>query len=83
MRSWKNLRKCKKGLFRPDREKDMLTVAIGIPEHSDRVRGMSSTLPYGKTFHEHRSSYKKRDRSKDLEDKKREITKQEFLGFFI
>jgi hypothetical protein len=35
----------KSGLFRLDREKDMLTAAIGTPEHSSRVRGISSTLP--------------------------------------
>jgi hypothetical protein len=74
----------KKGLFVPDREKDMLTAAIGTPEHPSRVRGISSTLPWGKAFHEHRSSYKKRDRyKKKLEDKMREIAKQELIGFFI
>jgi hypothetical protein len=35
----------KKGLFVPDREKDMLTSAIGTPGHLGRVRGISSTLP--------------------------------------
>jgi hypothetical protein len=35
----------KKGLFVPDREKDMLSTAIGTPEHPGRVRGISSTLP--------------------------------------
>jgi hypothetical protein len=35
----------KKGLFVPDREKDMLTAAIGTSEHPGRVRGISSTLP--------------------------------------
>jgi hypothetical protein len=49
----------KKGLFVPDMEKDMLTAAIGTPEHPGRVRGISSTLPWGKAFREHRSSYKK------------------------
>jgi hypothetical protein len=67
----------KKGLFVPDREKDMLTTAIGMPEHPGRVRGISSTLPWGKAFCEHRSSYKKRDRyKKKLDDKMREIAKQ-------
>jgi hypothetical protein len=61
------------GLFMPDREKDMLTAAIETPEHSVRVRGISSTLPWGKAFREHRSSYKKQDRyKKQLEDKMRE-----------
>jgi hypothetical protein len=74
----------KKGLFVLDREKDMLTAAIGTPEHPSRVRGISSTLPWGKAFHEHQSSYKKRGRyKKQLEDKMREISKQELIGFFI
>jgi hypothetical protein len=49
----------KKGFFVPDKEKDMLTAAIGTPEHRGRVRGISSTLPWSKAFREHRSSYKK------------------------
>jgi hypothetical protein len=62
----------KKGLFMPDREKDMLTAATGTPEHPSRVQGISSTLPWGKAFHEHQSSYKKRDHyKKKLEDKMR------------
>jgi hypothetical protein len=74
----------KKGLFVPDREKDMLTTAIGMPKHLGHVRGISSTLPWGKAFREHRSSYKKRDRYKEkIEDNMREITKQELIGFFI
>jgi hypothetical protein len=74
----------KRGLFMPDREKDMLTAAIGTPEHPGHVRGISSTLPWGKAFREHRSSYKKRDRyKKKLEDKMREIAKEELIGFFI
>jgi hypothetical protein len=74
----------KNGFSMPDREKDMLTAAIRTPEHSGRVRGISSTLPWGKAFHEHRVSYKKQDRFKKLlEDKMIEIAKQELIGFFI
>jgi hypothetical protein len=74
----------KKGLFVPDREKDMLTAAIRTPKHHGCVRGISSTLPWGKAFREHRSSYKKRDRyKKKLEDKMSEIVKQELIGLFI
>jgi hypothetical protein len=41
-------------------------------------------LPWGKAFREHRLSYKKRDRyKKQLEDKMREISKKELIGFFI
>jgi hypothetical protein len=69
----------KKGLFKLDR-----AAAIGTPEHFGRVRGISFTLPWGKSFREHRASYRKRDRyKKGLEDKMREIAKQELVGFFI
>ena len=45
---------------------------------------MSSTLPWGKAFREQQASYKKQDHyKKDLEDKMREISKQELLGFFV
>jgi hypothetical protein len=65
-------------------EKDVLTAAIETSEHSCRVRGISSTMPWGKAFNEHRASYKKRDRyKKHFEDKMREIAKQELIGYFI
>jgi hypothetical protein len=35
----------KKGLFRTDRKKDVLTATMGTLEHPGHVRGMSSTLP--------------------------------------
>jgi hypothetical protein len=74
----------KNGLLMPDREKDMLTDVIGMLEHFGLVRGISSTLPLDKAFCEYRSSYKKRDHyKKQLEDKMREIAKQELIGFFI
>uniref|UniRef100_K3YZ31 Ubiquitin-like protease family profile domain-containing protein n=1 Tax=Setaria italica TaxID=4555 RepID=K3YZ31_SETIT len=72
----------KKGLFRPDREKDQLTAMIRTAKHSGRVLGMSSTLPWDKPFPNDQASYRKCDRyKKNLEDKKREIAKQEFLEF--
>jgi hypothetical protein len=62
----------------------MLTATIGTPEHPGCVQGISSTFPLGKAFREHRSSYKKRDRyKKQIEDKMREIAKQELIDFFI
>uniref|UniRef100_K3ZD19 DUF8039 domain-containing protein n=1 Tax=Setaria italica TaxID=4555 RepID=K3ZD19_SETIT len=70
----------KKGLFMPDRERDQLTATIGTVEHSGCDRGMSSTLPWGKEFHNDQASYRKRDHyKKDLEEKMREIAKQEFM----
>uniref|UniRef100_K3Y161 Ubiquitin-like protease family profile domain-containing protein n=1 Tax=Setaria italica TaxID=4555 RepID=K3Y161_SETIT len=62
----------KNGLFRPDREKDHLTTAIRTTEHSGR----------GKSFPNDQASYRKHDRcKKNLEEKMREIAKQEFLEF--
>ena len=34
------LKAVSKGSFKPDREKDELTYALGTPEHTGRVRGM-------------------------------------------
>uniref|UniRef100_K3XQ63 Uncharacterized protein n=1 Tax=Setaria italica TaxID=4555 RepID=K3XQ63_SETIT len=59
----------KKGLFRPDREKDQLTTAIGTATHSGCVRGLTSTLSWCDHY------------KRNLEEKMREITKQEFLEF--
>ena len=65
------------GVFHPDREKDQLTAAIGTSEHSGRVRGVSSSLPWGQAFPDD-TGYRKRDRyKKDLEEKMRSIAKQE------
>jgi hypothetical protein len=47
----------KKGLFVPDREKDMLTAAIGTLEHPGRVRGSSlKSSPRGTPLHSRGSS---------------------------
>uniref|UniRef100_K3Z0W9 Ubiquitin-like protease family profile domain-containing protein n=1 Tax=Setaria italica TaxID=4555 RepID=K3Z0W9_SETIT len=62
----------KKGLFKLDREKDQITAAIGTVEHSR----------CGKSFPNDQASYRKRDRyKKNLEEKMREIAKQEFVEF--
>ncbi|CAO2198212.1 unnamed protein product [Urochloa humidicola] len=66
------------GLFKAYREKDQLTEAIGTPEHSGRVRGVSSKLPWKTAFPNDRG-YKKHDRyKKTLEEKMRAIVKEEF-----
>ncbi|RLN15652.1 hypothetical protein C2845_PM02G13250 [Panicum miliaceum] len=68
----------KQGRFQPDREKDQLTTAIGTPEHSGRVRGVSSSSPWKQAF-ANDPGYKKRDHyKKDLEEKMRAIAKEEF-----
>ena len=68
----------KQGLFHPDREKDQLTAAIGTLEHSRRVRGVSSSLPWKQAF-PNDPDYRKRDRyKKDLEEKMKAIAKEKF-----
>ncbi|KAG2649642.1 hypothetical protein PVAP13_1NG122338 [Panicum virgatum] len=57
---------------------DQLTAAIGTLEHSGRVRGVSSSLPWKQAF-PNDPDYRKRDRyKKDLEENMRAITKEEF-----
>nr|TKV91602.1 hypothetical protein SEVIR_9G107400v2 [Setaria viridis] len=80
---WATLAKVqKKNLWRLYRKKDQLTAAIGTVEHSRRVRGISSTLPWGKEFSNDQANYRKRNRyKKNFEEKMREIAKQKFLEF--
>jgi hypothetical protein len=54
----------KLGLFKPDQEKDQLTMAIGTPEHTGCVRGLSSTTGRAKGFEKDIASYMKCDRYK-------------------
>ena len=53
------------GEFKPQREKDVLTVALGNPEHPGRVRGISSKEGWKEGFGpEWEAMYRKRDRYK-------------------
>jgi len=54
------------GEFKPQREKDILTVALGNLEHSGRVRGISSKEGWKEGFGpEWEAMYRKRDRYKE------------------
>ena len=55
------------GLFRPDRENDELTRALGNPEHTGRTRGKGAGVPWKEGFSEHIDSYRSRKRKKDRE----------------
>jgi hypothetical protein len=58
--------KQKAGEFKPQREKDVLTVALGNPEHPGRVRGISSKEGWKEGFGpEWEGMYRKRDRYKE------------------
>lgn len=59
------------GMFRPDREKDELTLALQNPEHLGRTRGRG-VVPWKIGFKEDIHTYKSRMRSKrDTKDKLR------------
>jgi hypothetical protein len=58
--------KQKAGEFKPQREKDVLTVALGNLEHPGRVRGISSKEGWKEGFGpEWEGMYRKRDRYKE------------------
>ena len=55
----------KKGQFKPHREKDVLSTAIGSKEHGGRVRGMSSKLSIKDGFEKDWARYRSHDRYKE------------------
>jgi hypothetical protein len=58
------------GLFQSDRENDQLKEALGNPEHTGRIHGVGSQMPWKHGFLKDSTSYKKRDRyKKTLEEK--------------
>jgi hypothetical protein len=57
------------GLFKSDRENDVLGGALGNAEHSRRIHGVASQMPWKVGFPNDAWSYKKNDRYKrNLED---------------
>jgi hypothetical protein len=52
------------GQFKSDREKDVLSGALGTVEHTRRIRGVASQMPWKVGFPKDVRSYKKRDRYK-------------------
>jgi len=58
--------KQQEGKFKPQREKDVLTVALGNPEHPGHVRGISSKEGWKEGFRpEWEAMYRKWDRYKE------------------
>jgi hypothetical protein len=56
-------------LFKSDRENDVLSGALGNAEHTGRIHGVASQMPWKFGFPNDAWSYKKRDRCKrNLED---------------
>jgi hypothetical protein len=57
------------GVFKSDRENDVLSGALGNAEHTGRICGVASQMPWKVDFPNDAWSYKKRDRYKrNLED---------------
>jgi hypothetical protein len=56
--------KRKKGEFKPRRENDILTAALGTPEHTGRARGISSKISWREAFPEYAASYRKHEKAK-------------------
>jgi hypothetical protein len=64
------------GLFKPQRERDILTAGLGNPEHPGRVRGISSKEGFGPEWE---GEYKKHDRYKEeMESYFNEEAKKDF-----
>lgn len=56
-----------KGEFEPSREKDELSMGLGNPEHTGRVRGVGKSVSWRDGFQEDRAIYKKHGRNKETE----------------
>jgi hypothetical protein len=56
----KALQEVQEGKFIPDRERDVLTKALGNAEHSGRTRGLGPNYPWSIGFAEDVYSYRKR-----------------------
>jgi hypothetical protein len=74
------------GLFQSDRENDQLKEAFGNLEHTGRIRGVGSQMPWKHGFLKDSTSYKKRDRyEKTLEEKIEEkvntLVENRFMAF--
>ena len=63
------LKAVSKGSFKPDREKDELTYALGTPEHTGRVRGMG-VVPWKHDFSADLDTYRSRAKNKAENEEK-------------
>jgi hypothetical protein len=50
-------------MFKPDRENDELTKALGNKEHTRRTRGLGSVIPWRSGFAEESQTYRSRERA--------------------
>jgi hypothetical protein len=78
--------KKKLGQFKSDREKDVLSGALGTAEHTGRIHGVASQMPWKVGFPKDVWSYKKRDRYKKniedaIEEKMNTMFETKFMAF--
>ena len=72
----------KKGFFKPKREKDVLSTALGTPEHGGRVRDVSSKMSWKEGFKN--DPHKKREAYKDkLRDEGAAEFERQMMDFYI
>jgi hypothetical protein len=83
----KALQEVQEGKFIPDRERDVLTKALGNAEHTGRTRGRGPNYPWSIRFVEDIDSYRKRERGKkqkEEEEKERlKKLKEKYDGMFM
>jgi hypothetical protein len=72
------------GLFQSDRKNDQLKESLGNPEHTGRIRGVGSQMPWKHGFLKDSTSYKKLDRyKKTLKEKIEEKVNTLFENKFM
>ena len=70
------IEEARSGLFKPNRENDELTRALGNPEHPGRTRGMGA-IPWYEGFSDWNADYRTRARKKIAEEKKRKMEEEQ------
>jgi len=66
-------------MFKPNREKDELTYAIGTTEHSGRTRGLGRNTSWEHSFPNDRETYQSRQRRKEEEAAHNRMLEQAML----
>jgi hypothetical protein len=83
----KALQEVQEGKFIPDRERDVLTKALGNVEHTGRTRGLGPNYPWSIWFAKDVDSYRKMERGKkrkEEEDKERiKKLEEKYDGMFM
>jgi hypothetical protein len=83
----KALQEVQEGKFIPNRERDVLTKALGNAKHTRQTRGLGPNYPWSIGFAEDVDTYRKRERGKKRkeEDEKERLKKLEekYDGMFM